>query len=176
MTGTDGRVQVVLGEHTYTPSPQKAGYIEHVLWPGVQEVFSAAAGETPTEGEVSVDSGNGSAFTLLRERAYDLLKLFMPDDPKDPSGDLMPKFEFLGYGSEEAYVERRYVEADDTGPTIPEIGDAIEFCLTLNGGKVADYLKVLVAPERLTQLFSPAVVQGMGNLMVAKLAEVSKRN
>lgn len=173
-TGTDGRLKIKLGARVYTPSPQPAGYIEHVLYPGLVELFSAEAEE---DGEqVAVGDEGGNVIGLARLRAYQVLKLFMPDDPRDPENCLMPEFKFMGFGTQAAYEAGEYEREADEGPTIPEIADAISACMLLNGGKVADYLKVLVAPEKLTELVSPQVLQGMGNLLVARLAEGSTRN
>lgn len=194
--GTDGRLKITLGGEVYTPSPQPAGYIEHVLYPELVKLFSSEEpsvtvggldGDTVEgatiggkeiavreEGEqVKVADETGNMIGIARVRAYQVLKLFMPDDPKDPDNCLMPEWQFMGFGSQGAYERGEYELEADRGPTIPQIADAISACLLLNGGKVADYLKALVAPEKLTELFSPQVLQGMGDLLVARLAEGS---
>lgn len=172
--GTDGRVKIRLGAKVYTPSPQPAGYIEHVLYPGLVGLFTAEGSGEGEQVEVADESGN--VLGLARLRAYQVLKLFMPDDPRDPENCLMPEFKFMGFGTQAAYEAGEYEREADEGPTIPEIADAIAACMALNGGKVADYLKVLVAPEKLTELVSPQVLQGMGDLLVARLAEGSTQS
>ena len=154
----DGRIKVQLGERVYTPAPQRSAYIEHKLWPALQGIFESE----DSEGEQVEVSG----FTLGRKKAYEVLALFLP-------GDFMPEHEFMGFGSADAYEAGRYNEADDKSPTIPEIADALVACVTVNGGKVSDYLKALASPEQLrsllAEMLTPEAKKSIGSLVAMAL-------
>lgn len=86
-------------------------------------------------GDLEIDSAN-SMLDLVGDKVYDLLAIFIPD--------LMPKYEFMGYATSEAMEADRYDEEADRSPTQPQIREAIERCLDVNGfdwiGKVKDFI------------------------------------
>lgn len=128
----DESVQVTLGDKTYAVYPQKIGRLRATLaieFKGLEALADLGGG---------IDSVIGAGL----ERAHSILRVFIPD--------IMPAFEFCGYGTLAAMEADEYIEDNDTGPTVPQVRRAFEEVMALNG---LDLLK------HLGKIFSPDLIQ-----------------
>lgn len=120
--------KIKLGAHTYEVRPQPIGYLMNELGPEVQAALEA-------------DLAGADGARIIGAKAYDLLKVFIPD--------LMPRHEFLGFASEEAFEAKEYDREADRSPEAHQVKGAFKAVKTVNGGEVLDALKAVVSPEML---------------------------
>jgi hypothetical protein len=85
-----------------------------------------------------------SAVSVMGDSAYDVLCALIPNLSKR-----VPKWEFAGYGSAEAYEQGEYDENEDKSPTFPEIVEAFEIAVRVNRFDVFKALGSLVDPKML---------------------------
>ncbi len=123
------QVKVQLGEHEYTVHPQRHAYLRHRL---------GAEIESLGESDLVAD---GNLLDQVLEKAYDLLALFIPE--------LMPRWEFEGYGTPSAFEAQEYDEAADRSPTPDQIIGAFEAALRVNRLDLVKHLKAWVGEEYL---------------------------
>jgi hypothetical protein len=117
--------KVTLGAHEVDVYAQRHAYLTNKLAGFFQELTAA-----------DVDATNAAdVVTLLGDRTYDLLGVVLPQYTKR-----CPKYEFAGYGSQEAYEHGDYVEELDKSPSFPEMVNAFEVAAQVNR---FDVLKVL---------------------------------
>lgn len=76
------------------------------------------------------DPDPASLVELLGGSTYEALCVFVPNLP-----ERMPEWKFAGYGSEDAYLASDYDERQDQSPTFPQLMDAFEAIIEVNGGK-----------------------------------------
>lgn len=108
-----GSEWVQLGSHAYEVVDQPWPYLSHEIG----EVIAAA-----TLGDI--DASNALAF--FGGRAYDLVRVFIPD--------LMPAHEWHGFASAEAMAEGTYDPiAARLAPTPSQIKTAIRVCMKVSG-------------------------------------------
>lgn len=116
--------------HTYTIVQQRHQRIERALI-GKDGVLSSLEDLS----QVGESSGLSDLTSLAGEKLYDVLKVFIPD--------LMPRWEFRGYGSDEAEARDEYAEHMDRSPSVPQISAAFRAAIDVNGlefvGKVRDF-------------------------------------
>lgn len=137
--------KIKLGGHTYEVLPQPIGYLMNELGSDLQGAI-----ETEVEGvEGARDVGS---------RTYEVLKVFIPD--------LMPRYEFLGFASEEALKQGRdaYDRSQDRSPKPPQVVEAFKAIKRANGGEVLDGLKA-VLDQRLLQKATAMLISVAGELM-----------
>jgi hypothetical protein len=132
--GRRREAEIELGPYRYTIVPQKIGRLRHSL----REAFTPGAGEPDdalAEAEElaeKVDAGQGEdVVEQLGGQAHAVLSVFIPD--------LMPKYEWLGFATEQTMKADDYVEAQDRSPDLDQI---------------VEHLKDLVSPD-----FRKAMVQ-----------------
>lgn len=123
----------------------------------VMDAFRGAA--DPETGEVDT-----AAFILgLGDRLYETMETFIPNLP-----DRMPQYEFMGYTSREAF-ERGEDPPDQThetqnrAPSFPELLDAFETFVDVNGGK--RFLDLL------GRVFDPTMLKAEMSLMLSEWRE-----
>lgn len=88
-------------------------------------------GDEPAEDAEERDPSDVAAetfeglITASEGKLYDLLSVFIPN--------LMPRWEFEGYGSEGHYERDEYVDELDRSPSVPQINTAFETAVQVNG-------------------------------------------
>ena len=118
---SDSGIAIKLGAREYRVVAQGIGRIRRKL--------TAALGLLGDDVEAELD-----------EQLYDALKVFIPD--------LAPKWELLGYRSQEALDADDYSDAEDRSPTGPQIADALDAIYRANGGdRFARLLGNVIGPE-----------------------------
>lgn len=83
------------------------------------------------------------------EKAYDFLALFIPE--------MMPRWEFEGYGAPSAFENKEYDEAADRSPSPDQIIDAFEAALRVNRLDLVKHLKAWVGEEYLRAQIQVAI-------------------
>lgn len=129
--------QVKLGDHTYLVVPQRHAYLKRRLG----GVIDSLQGAEVTDG--------GGVMELVGSRIYEVLRAFIPD--------FMPRYEFEGFASEQAFVAEDYQEAADRSPSYAEQFDAIAVALEVNGLNRLKALGNVVSPELLRALIAEQV-------------------
>lgn len=122
-----------LGEHQYTIRPQRHAYLRRKL----SKLADSLTDMNVAEGETA-DVAN-SLFDLLEDRAYEVLKVFIPD--------LMPQWEFEGYGSKESMENDSYDEDADRSPSMPQITNAFRQIVKVNDFDWVGQLKNFIGPD-----------------------------
>jgi len=133
--------EVKLGENIYAVVPQRRAYLKHKLGPEFDELAKLA-----------IDSDAGaiaSIITAVGDGAHRLLKVFIPD--------LMPQWEWDGYGSAGAAERGEYDETGDRSPDHAQIVTAFEVVMKANRFDVVKGLKSLVDPTLARNYVSAAV-------------------
>lgn len=137
--------------HTYYLLPQRhAKLLRRLL--GKKGVFSsfeefADLSRADDDGEVDFEK-----FLHVSEgKLYEVLSVFIPD--------LMPRWEFEGFGSEKHMADDEYDEGMDRSPTGPQIEDAFQAAIQVNGLKWV---------KKLTGFFDPAIVRAEANAGLAR--------
>lgn len=153
---------VTLGAHDYTVVAQPHAVI-------LRKLPKVVTGTTDLGG-LDPDTTPAGLVTLLGERAYDALKLFIPN--------LMPRYEFHGFRSQEVFDAD--TNGDDSGwdeeyalehaPTLPQMFNAFDVAIEVNGGKrLKDLLGNVLGPEVTRAIRSFVVAQ-----MRVRLSEMSQ--
>jgi hypothetical protein len=129
--------KIRLGEHEVDVFAQRHAYLENKLgkW------FAALAESS----QQNLDVNNLLAF--LGGQTYDVLVVMIPT-----LGRRMPRWEFDGYGSQEAWEAKDYDEQLDKSPTVPEIVNAFEVAIQVNRFNVFGALTKIVDPRMLRAL------------------------
>jgi hypothetical protein len=104
--------QVKLGDHTYNLVPQRHAYLQRRLGALMEQL----SGIEDIAGAAILDS--------LGDQLYQFMRIFIPD--------LMPEWEYKGYGIEEAMEADEYVEINDHSPAWADEVAAIEVALRVN--------------------------------------------
>jgi hypothetical protein len=122
--------EVTLGEHTLPVYAQRHAYLTNRL--------ARFLGDLQASAETETDDVLG----LVQERSYELLCVVIPALEKR-----IPEYEYRGYGSREAMDQGDYDEQADKSPTVPEIRNAFEVAIKVNGFDVFVHLKGLIDPK-----------------------------
>ena len=153
---SDEHPHVQLGSHSLPVYRQPFTRITKRLGRVMDAVRGAA---DPDTGEVDT-----AAFVLgLGDRVYETIETFIPNLP-----DRMPQYEFMGYPDRESY-ERGEEPPDQThetknrAPSFPELLDAFEAFIEVNGGK-----RLL---DMLGKVFDPAMLRAEMSLMLSDWRE-----
>lgn len=128
---------VQLGTHRYVVVPQRQARLARAI----PAVF---------DGMGSQDAGANGLLSMLTERTYDLLRVFIPD--------LMPRWEWDGYADESAAATDAYDEAADRSPTVVETQAALGKCLEVNGIDRFKLLGNFISPELVRAVLSQQMV------------------
>lgn len=139
---------ITLGGAEITVTPQRHAYLSRRVGPAITAVLARGEGIT--------------ADTLVEfagEGVYDLLTALIPSMEKR-----MPRWQFMGYGSQAALDGDEYDEAGDESPTILEIKEAFVVGLRVNG------IDELV---KLGKVLDPALLRATVNRAVATTIENS---
>lgn len=123
------QVEVTLGEHAYVIHPQRHAYLRHRLGEQIE-----ALGEVDPVADANL-------LDQVIEKAYEFLSVFVPD--------LMPQWEFEGYGSPSAWEAKEYDEAADHSPSPDQIIAAFEAALRVNRLDLVKHLKAWVGEDYL---------------------------
>ncbi len=127
--------QVKLGSQEYTIVPQPHA----VLFRKFPQVLAEVRDGGLTQENIT---SGPDIINVLGDRIHGVLKIFIPD--------LMPFHEFQGFPSQEALDEDRFDEAYAVqhAPTIPEIMEAFDQAINVNGGKrLKDLLGNVLGPD-----------------------------
>lgn len=138
--------KVTLGAREYTLVPQP-----HAV---ILRKFPKVFADAQDLGSMEIDSIDG-VIMLLGDRVYDALKLFIPN--------LMSKHEYHGFVSQEAMDAGSFDEgyAMEHAPTLPQVFDAFETAMEVNGGKRLTAL--------LGKALGPEVSRAMRSFVVAQM-------
>lgn len=140
--------KVTLGRHEYTVVAQPHARI----FRGLPRIFEEMGGLD--EGADLTDAT--SAVNALGDRVHDVLRLFIPD--------LMGKPEFLGYASQQAMDADEYDEAAvNAAPTMPQIIEAFEAAIDVNGGRRLG--------ELLGKLLGPQLAESFRRVLAARVSQ-----
>jgi hypothetical protein len=131
---------VTLGDHTYTIVPQRIGYLRSRLG----TVFA---------GIVDLEVSNANLLTVLGDKIYVLLQVFIPD--------LMPEWEFHGYPTREAMEAEDYKEEYDHSPSPTEIREALTAGSAVNEIDLLKHLGKLIGPDLIRSWVAGAVADSM---------------
>jgi hypothetical protein len=135
--------KVTLGDHELDVYPQRHAYLTNKLSKYIDQIA-----------EASSEMGDAASFVrFLGNEAYDLLIVLIPQ-----YGKRCPKYEFLGYGSQEACDAGEYDEAEDKSPTFEEI---------INAFTVASRIQRFDTLKILGKVFDPNLVRGWINAQLA---------
>lgn len=147
-----GLAPVTIGNHEYELVPQRVPYLERKLsGTSLQDLLAV-----DTEGGISAFVGG------LGDTAHGLLGVFIPN--------LMPFYEWKGFGSQEdydAYVESegaddRRTEITERGaPTIPEIVNAFQIAMAVNKVDLFKHLGNLVGGDFLRAAARKAIADSL---------------
>lgn len=132
---------VALGEHIYEVVPQKLGRLKRQLGHTLDNLADST---------VERDNFLG----MIGDQAYTILAVFIPD--------LMPKWEWDGYGSESAADEDLYDESGDRSPDADQIVTAFQVAMKVNRLDLFKHLGQIVDPSMLRDVARDAVTR-MGN-------------
>lgn len=119
------------------------------------------AGDEPesdreADGEVDDSAAAAAMFENLIHAAegklYELFTVFIPD--------LMPRWEFEGYGSERHLEEDEYVEELDRSPSVPQMVNAFEAAVQVNS---------LRWVKKVTGFFDSQMLRAEANLAISRL-------
>lgn len=98
----------------------------------------------------NVDVNNADAVIgMLGGRAYDLLTLAIPQ-----YGKRCPRYEFLGYASQQALDAGEYDEEHDFSPTFPQMVNAFEVASKVNRFDVVKVMTNVIDPKLLKTWFN----------------------
>ena len=132
---------VRLGDAEYTVFPQRFGRIKKQL--------GSEFGDLSDLAFESLADFIGQGL----DRAHRVLRVFIPD--------LMPVREFCGYATEEAYNDPEADEADDVGPTFPEVVDAFDTVMKVNRFDLFKQLGNVVSPELIRAYLNQMVAENL---------------
>jgi hypothetical protein len=132
---------VSLGGHTYEVVPQRIGRIKKRI--GRQ--LSTLA-----------DLSGGNILDVGMERAHSIIEVFIPD--------LMPLHEWLSFSSESAMNDPEAEEAEDLGPTWPEITTAFGVITRVNDFDLVKHLGKVINPELVRAYVSSFLFEQMDSL------------
>jgi hypothetical protein len=126
--------EVILGGKSVPVYPQRHAYLSNRLGKFI-DLLSGQADDLD-----SVQAVVG----ILGDSVYDLLSALIPSLSKR-----ITKYEWAGYGSQEAYDKGEYDEREDNSPTVPEIIGAFEEAIRVNRFDVFKALGQFVDPKAL---------------------------
>lgn len=126
--------EVNLGEHSIPCYAQRHAYLTNRVGKFVDRLA----------GGVGDVDGVADVVGFLGDSAYDVLCALIPNLSKR-----IPRYEFAGYGSQEAFDTKDYDPELDKSPTFPEIVAAFETAIAVNRFDVFKALKGLVDPKML---------------------------
>jgi hypothetical protein len=131
---------VTLGDREYHVIPQRIGYLRSRF--GV-----ALAGLDTTE------LSSGSVVEFLGERVYAVLNVFIPD--------LMPKYEFLGFRTQEDLDADKYEPVHDHSPSPTQVKTALLLGAEINEIDLLKHLGKLIGPELLQTWAQTVMIDSM---------------
>jgi hypothetical protein len=144
-------VPVTLGKHEFEVIAQPWAYAVYKLRAVIEGVQGKAAGVT----EADIDN----IIAFLGTGIYDALCVLIPDLPKK-----MPACEFNGFKSIEAWEAGEIDEAAlRESATMPQIIEAFEVCLKINGGAKFAKATGLVDPK----LLKAAITEWLAEFLLA---------
>lgn len=141
--------KITLGDHELDVFPQRHAYLTNKLGKYVQKLAAS-----------DLDLGDATGVAVfLGSEAYDLLTVLIPQ-----YGKRCPRYEFLGFDSQEACDAGEYDEDKDKSPTFPEIVNAFTVSARVQR---FDTLKVL------GKVFDPNLLRGWINAQMATALDKS---
>lgn len=143
--------QVTLGKHTLDVYPQKHAYITNKVGKTLAKVVAAG---------VDIQEPQEIYNFFLGEGAYPLLAAMMPI-----YAQRCPQYEFMGFGSKEAWDAGDYDENTDDSPSYAELITAFEVVARVNRFDVLKVLKGVVDPKALRAQFTLMMSEAMETRM-----------
>ena len=134
---------ITLGDHELECYPQRHAYLTNKLSKYVDRLAAS---------DLDISDASGLA-TFLGSEAYDLLSVLIPQ-----YGKRCPRYEFLGFESQEACDVGEYDEELDKSPTFEQIIEAFTVSARVQR---FDTLKIL------GKVFDPKLIRGWINAQVA---------
>lgn len=133
---------ITLGDYSYSVVPQRVGRLKRHLGRAFADIQDLSFNDVASFVDESL------------ERAHRILAVFIPD--------MMPVWEFCGYGSRSAYEGSDDSDDDgDFGPTVPEIVGAFEVVMRVNRFDLLGHLKALVPEELLRAQMASMVANNL---------------
>jgi len=132
-------IDIQLGEHEYRVQPQRHAYLKRELRKFVENLSSL--------GETAVDD----LLDVGTDQVYKLLAVLIPD--------LMPKWEWDGYGTPQAAERDEYHQEADRSPTAPEIKGALQAAVQVNEFDWVGQLKNFIGPDLIRAQIRTALAQ-----------------
>jgi hypothetical protein len=120
------QVVVELGDHRYTVVPQRIGKITHQLG----DALALLAGDEDQAGGIVEQLGG---------QAHSVLSVFI--------AGLMPRHEFLGFGSAQALADDAYDDAQDRSPDFDQIVETFQAVMKVNRLDLVKHLEKLVGAD-----------------------------
>jgi hypothetical protein len=145
---------ITLGDETYLVVPQRHTRLTRRLFSD-GGVFASIQDLTTLNTEEGLDSIIGA----LGGKIYEVLEVFIPD--------LMPRWQFEGYASEQFAADGQYDEEADRAPTVPEIKNALVVAIRVNG---LDWI------GQLKQLVDPRVLKNQISLTMARMGSAARES
>lgn len=140
--------KVTLGDHEVDVYPQRHAYLTNKL-----ASFFGELVQTDTD----VDDA-AAVVKLLGDRTYDLLGVVLPQYTKR-----CPRWEFAGYGSQEAFDNREYDERQDKSPSFPEMVNAFETAARVNRFDVLKVLGKVIEPKMMKAWINSKIAEAISS-------------
>lgn len=132
-------IDVKLGEHEYRVRPQRHAYLKREI----RKFFSSLQELQDMDAENLLD--------VFTEKAYELLSVFIPD--------LMERWEFEGFASQDAMERDHYTEDDDRSPEPGQIREALSAAMRVNDLDWVGQLKNFIGTDLLKAQMRAAVAE-----------------
>ncbi len=110
-------VKVTLGEHEVDVFPQRHAYLTNKLGKYLQAL---------AEGDLEINQV-AEVIAFFGDQTYDLLCVVIPT-----YGKRCPRYEFMGFASQEAMTSGQYDEEQDRSPSFPEVVEAFKAAAEVN--------------------------------------------
>jgi hypothetical protein len=138
-------VHVTLGEHEYPCYAQRHAYLTNRLGKAMGVLSDPDL------------LGASNFVATLGTGAYDLLAVFYPK--------IMPRFEFMGFPTAEAFEAGEYDEVYDHSPTVSQIRTALETALKVNGLDLVKHLGKVIDLDLLQAYVNKTMADQMDSLL-----------
>jgi hypothetical protein len=150
--GLDERGEVT---HTYRVVEQRQARVLRRLFSskGVFADFETLLGELDFDATNAFDT----LYGVVGGKAYDVLAVFIPE--------IMPRWEFDGFASETAAEEDRYDEQADRSPSHPQVVQAFQTCIDVNGLRWVSRLGKLLPTEQIQALVAATLANQTSKLL-----------
>lgn len=133
-------VDVTVGDYVYRVVPQRIGYLRSKFGLALQGLDTA-------------DLSTGNFLETLGDRVYNVLQVFIPD--------LMPRYTFLGFATEEAMEAGDYNPEYDHSPSATQVKEALLTGAEVNEIDLLKHLGKLIGPELISTWAQTVMIDSM---------------